>query len=415
MKSRRPSLRELANAVALGATLVAALSACTGEKTPATNVAVTTPRVSVIDNPADSASAQPGITLGPKGAMYLSWQVRRADSSIALRFAVRNNGAWSAPHDVATGRNMLWSAGDVPAVHEQPNGRLVAVWRGSHGAKGYDIVMAHSNDQGATWSAPLMPHRDATEMEHGFSSWLQLGDTSALIWVDGRGNDTPDKAQRATRLTLSALDTAGNPTPEVFVDSMICDCCHTSAANVPGGAVVVYRNRAAGEIRDINAIRIAAGVWKAPVGVHADNWHIEGCPVNGPAVSAVGSTVAVAWFTAANDSARVRFALSKDTANSFAAPVDINDGFPDGHVGIALMTSGSAIVSWIERKGAVAVLRVRAVKPDGTRSPALDVAELGPGKRAGGQPKLVVDGDHALLAWTDAATNRVRLARVELP
>ena len=347
--------------------------------------------------------------------MYLSWQKRMPDSSLVLSYAVRTNDSWSAVQKVETGTNMMASAGDVPSIHETLNGKLVAVWRGMHAKKGYDIVTAHSGDKGATWSTPVMPHRDATDMEHGFVSWLQLGDSSAMIWVDGRGNTDPDKTKRATQLTLATLDADGAPQKETFVDTKICDCCHTSSVAVPGGAVVVYRDRKEGEIRDINAIRVANGKWKAPVAVHNDDWHIEGCPVNGPAVSARGEKLAVSWFTAAHDSARVRVAFSSDTANTFGAPVTVNEGFPDGHVGIAMLSDTSAVVSWIERRGAIAVLRLRAVTASGHTSGITDVAELGEGKRAGGQPKLLLDGNHAVLAYTDAKTNRVITARVELP
>jgi hypothetical protein len=401
---------------------VVALTACGGEKsaptpasTPAQVNAMAAPKVVAFDNPADSGSAQPGVTISSSGNVYLSWQDRLPDSSLVLRYAVRANDKWSDVHDVKTGKNMLASAGDVPTVHEMPSGELVAVWRGSHDKTGYDIVMAHSTDKGATWSAPVMPHRDATNMEHGFVSWLQLGDTSAMIWVDGRGNTNPDKAKRATQLTLATLDSRGNPQKERVIDTKICDCCHTSSVAVPGGAVVVYRDRKEGEIRDINAIRVVGSTWREPVAVHNDDWHIDGCPVNGPSISARGEKLAVAWFTAAHDSARVRVAFSSDTANSFGNPVNVNEGFPDGHVGIAMLNDTSAVASWIERKGAVAVLRLRTITASGKMSSIADVAELGEGKRAGGQPKLLLVNDHALLTYTDPKSSRVVTARVELP
>ena len=49
------------------------------------------------------------------------------------------------------------------------------------------------------------------------------------------------------------------------------------------GPVAVYRDRSPEEIRDISVVRLVDGVWTEPAPVHADNWMIEGCPVNGPA------------------------------------------------------------------------------------------------------------------------------------
>ena len=376
---------------------------------------IAAPPVVAIENPAPAGSAQPGMTWGASDALYLSWQERRADSSVALRFAVLSgDGAWSPVHDVQTGQNITVSSTDVPTIHEQPGGRLVAVWRGSHDARGYDIVLAHSDDHGATWSAPHSPHRDNTNTEHGFTSWLQLGDTSSLVWVGARHHADAEKGAQNSQLTLATFDAKGEPQIESVLDDKICDCCHTSTALVPGGAVIVYRDRHEGEIRDISLLRNSHGKWNAPVSVHDDGWRISGCPVNGPTASASGADVAVAWFTAAHDSARVRVAYPSDTGNTFAKPIEINEGFPDGRVGIALMATGETVVSWIERRGAVAVLRLRTVQNNGLRSEISNVAELGEGKRAGGAPKLLASETSVVLAWTDAATNRVKLASISL-
>jgi hypothetical protein len=137
--------------------------------------------------------------------------------------------------------------------------------------------------------------------------------------------------------------------------------------------------------------------------------------VNGPALAARGVDVAVAWYTAARDTARVRLAFSRDTAATFGAPIEINDGPTEGRVGLVLTPGGDAVVSWIERREGRAVLRVRRVAPGGARSAAVDVATFGGERRAGGMPQLALAGGEAILAWTDAATDRVATARVALP
>ena len=375
------------------------------------------PTVSAIENPAPVGSSSPSLTVSASGRVFLAWQERNSDSTLALHYVTRGaaDNTWSTVRYVNTGKNMLASATDVPSVHELENAALVAIWRSSHGEDGYDVAMAHSEDQGATWSAPETPHGDVTPTEHGFVSWLQLGDSTGVVFLDGRMNADKDKTKHATHLTLAMFDKMNRTKKEFVIDPMICDCCHTSSAIVPGGAVVVYRNRTDAEIRDINVIRIAGNKWREPVAVHNDKWHISGCPVNGPSISAIGENVTVAWFTAANDSARVRVAFSSDTANTFGAPIEVNEGFPDGKVGVVLRNADEAVVSWIERRDKMAVLRVRSIHRDGTKGPITNVADLGDGKRAGGAPKLVTAGDRILLAWTDLATQRVRLAEIKTP
>ena len=403
--------------ILLPALLAVALTACGDRKDSSSPkpADLSAPVVAEFVNPADSGSMHPAFTMNAKGDVYLSWQIRQPDSSLALRYAIRQQETWLPVHTVQTNSEMLASAVDVPTVHELPNGILVANWSGKHAATGYDIYLSHSADSGTTWSKPIMPHRDNTVMEHGFISVLQIAEMTGMVWVDGRESANPDTSKRAAQLALATFDAQGNPGPETFLDDKICDCCHTSSAVQPGGAVVVYRNRSDDNIRDINAIRVVNGKWQQPVPVHKDDWLIEGCPVNGPAVSTHDASAAVAWFTAAHDTARVRVAFSTDTANTFGPAIEINEGFPDGHVGIAMLDAEHALVSWIERKGSMATLRVRSVTRDGTMSAAADVAELGDGKRAGGQPKLFLENDHALLTWTDALTNRIRTARVTIP
>ncbi|MGV3707851.1 MAG: sialidase family protein [Gemmatimonas sp.] len=414
----RPYLDRFSITRATALVVAVAGSACTGGEKAADSTGATAtvaaPTLVEMENPSGANSSSPALTVAPSGKVYLSWQERNADSSLTLRFVSRGSGdaAWSSAQNVATGKNMLASATDVPTVHEMKNGGLVATWRSSHGESGYDISMASSADNGATWSAPKSPHSDVTPTEHGFVSWLQLGDSTGMVFLDGRANADKDKTKHATHLSLAMFDDKNATKPEGVIDPMICDCCHTSSAIVPGGAVVVYRDRHEGEIRDISVMRIADNKWREPVAVHKDNWHIMGCPVNGPSISAINENVAVAWFTAANDSARVRVAFSGDTAGTFGAPVEINEGFPDGKVGIVLKSADEAIVSWIERREQMAVLRVRSVKRDGTKGAITSVADLGDGKRAGGAPKLIKSGDKVLLTWTDPTTQRVRTDEV---
>lgn len=393
--------------------LLSLAAGCSDAAPPRTPIAA--PTLTPISVPAPEGSSSPGLTVGATGRLFLSWQTRLPDSSIVLHYAVRQGEAWAPVVAVPTsGVPTIASATDVPSITELPNGVIAAAWRGKHSARGYDILYASSRDAGSTWSAPRSPHRDGTSMEHGFVSWVQLGDTSAMVWVDGRDNALADTAAQMTQLALAVIDSSGSVLRESFIDTKICDCCHTSAAVAAGASTVIaYRDRKDGEIRDISVARWTAGSWRLPVAVHEDGWHYQGCPVNGPAIAADGATVAVAWFTSAENTPRVRLAFSSDTATSFAKPIEVSEGSPDGKVGLVLLPSGDAIVSWIDREQQEAVLRVRRIARNGDRSAAVDVARLGDGKRAGGMPKLVLASGEAMLGYTDPTTNRAAVVRVQ--
>lgn len=394
----------------LTAALSVALAAC---RSDAPSDALPAPRLTMISTPAPEGSMHPGATVTPTGHLLLSWQVMAPDSGVSLHFAERMGADWAPARLVPTGAEMLINSADVPSVAVLDNGVMAASWRGRHGGKGYDVYYASSVDAGERWSMPRMAHGDGTEMEHGFVSWITLGREPAMVWVDGRNNADADSSLHATQLAMATIDTAGALSETSFLDTKICDCCHTSSAVAAGSTVIAYRDRKDGEVRDISVARWTDGGWRLPVVVHEDNWVINGCPVNGPSIAAQGTSVAVAWFTAADQQPRVRVAFSDDTATTFAKPIEVHEGIPGGKVGLVLLPSGDALVSWIELKDAASLLRVRRITRGGARSPMLEVASLGEGKRAGGMPKFVLAGDEALLTWTDPVTRRVAVARIE--
>jgi hypothetical protein len=144
-----------------------------------------------------------------------------------------------------------------------------------------------------------------------------------------------------------------------------------------------------------------------------DGWQMNGCPVNGPAVTAAGQQVAVAWFTAPNDKPRVSVAFSSDGGESFGSPRAVDDGRPLGRVDVGLLPGGDALVSWLEQAASGTELRVRRVPRTGARGTSLLVADSG-SARSSGFPRLEVVSGEAILAWRDPAEPpRVRTAVLE--
>ena len=155
------------------------------------------------------------------------------------------------------------------------------------------------------------------------------------------------------------------------------------------GPVVVYRDRseAEKEIRDISIVRLKGSKWSAPRPVFQDGWQLNGCPVNGPAVAAAGRRVAVAWFTGADKTSRVKLAFSSDAGETFGQPIAVDDGNPAGRVDVLLLDDGSAMVCWLEKLPDGGAVRVRRVRPDGKLDEAVTVAPSGTA-RSNGFPQM---------------------------
>jgi len=371
--------------------------------------------VSDLKSPAAAGSEGPNLVTGPDGKVYLSWLEPTAPKGYALRFSVRGPQGWSAPKTVSKGTNWFISGADFPALAVLSDGTLAANWlvaTAGPDSEAYDINFAFSKDGGTTFGKPVVPHRDGgKKRQHGFLSIVPTADAKlAAIWLDGRNMPSEEEGNMALMYTTIASN--GTLGPEMQIDNRTCECCKTSMAATPGGLVAVYRDRSDKEIRDISISRFANGKWSAPETLSKDGWEIDGCPVNGPAVSSNGKNVAAAWFTAPADKAQILLAMSSDGGKTFGKNIRVDGGNPAGRVEVLSLPSGDAVVSWIERVGSAPRLQVRRFSATGTPSAPIEVSKTG-GVRSSGFPKMVLSGNDIVVTWTDASEpSQVRTAVV---
>jgi hypothetical protein len=371
-----------------------------------------------IGSPALPGSGEPNLAVDRDGRVYMSWLEPAADSAYALRFATHDGTRWSTARTIRSGRDFFVNWADFPSIEVVGANHVVAHWlqRNGRGSYAYGVRISQSRDGGVTWSAPITPHRDGTQTEHGFVAlWPERGSTGA-VWLDGRKHALPgDEQKKEMMLVSTTVSATGVAGAESSLDARTCDCCQTAAAVTANGPIVVYRDRSPDEIRDIYVVRRVGGRWTTPAPVSDDAWQIAACPVNGPAVGARGESVAVAWFTAAGDSPRVKLAFSKDAGATFEKPIVVDGGNPAGRVDVALLRDGSALVSWIERTGGdTAAVLARRVRRDGGRGTPVTIANSS-AARASGFPRMAVTGDRAMFAWTEPGKPaHVRVARVRL-
>ncbi len=402
--------------LALFVTAVAASVAAVGTRariaTPSTSFAIDS-----VASPAGAGSAEPFLTVAPDGRVFMNW-LQTDSGGTALRFAVHDGTKWSAPRTIVQRKDFFVNWADFPAIEVLGKNQLAAHWlqRNGKSTYAYGVRISQSNDGGATWSGPVTPHRDSTESEHGFVAMWHEGTTLSAAWLDGRrfSKSGHDMSNQMTLMTTT-LAPNGTRGAEVLLDDRTCDCCQNAAALTSAGPIVIYRNRSPEEIRDIYITRRVAGKWVPGVAVHDDGWKIAACPVNGPAVAANGKRVALAWFTAPNDSGRVNVAFSDDAGATFTAPTRIDAGLPAGRVDIALLADGGALVTWVERTGGDgAAVRARRVSRDGKPGTPVTIAASS-AARASGFPKTVITGSNVMFAWTVAGKpSVVRVARASV-
>jgi hypothetical protein len=348
--------------------------------------------------------------------VILSW-LETSGPRATLKFAERTPSGWTTPQTVSSGADFFVNAFDVPSVHELADGTLAANWLVTNGPDpdASKVRLSWSKDQGRTWSRPVSPHHDNTQTEHGFVSMFQSpGAGLGLVWIDGRATN-PEKETGDMSLRSSVYDHDGKQLREIILDPRVCECCSTAAAEIPDGLIVAFRGRTKDEVRDIHVIRYTSasgsGSWSKPTVVHDDNWKIDACPINGPAISASGREVAVAWFTAVNDKGRAFVAFSHDAGSTFGQAIRVDDASSLGRLGVEMLADGSAAVTYIE-SGEHSQFRVRKISPQGVRSAPVTIAETSGGR----YPRMARDRDELLFSWTEVknGASLVKTARTSM-
>ena len=398
--------QRLAGAAAAGCALAACDADRGAERDAQRDAKSASFRVQAIAFPGGASSAQARFTPAADGTPILSWLEPVGDDAVALRFATYAGGTFTPPHEVTSGDDLFVNWADLPSVQPITAELWAAHWLklAPDSAGAYHVATAVSADGGRSWTAPVQLNDDSAAAEHGFVELFAWDDKIAAFWLDGRqlaewSFDDPD-ALLGTSLRVAELDPSGAVVAREIVDELVCDCCQPNQAMTSSGPVVAYRDRTPDEIRDIVVRRFAAGRWQEPVAVGADGWHIEGCPVNGPAIAAAGERVGVAWFTAAGDSPRVRFAWSTDGAASFAPALELDGAGSFGQLGLLLEDDGSALATWWRAAPSGGTdLALRTVGVDGALG-ELRVVAHSTATQPVDVPQIIAAGDDLLVAWT---------------
>lgn len=408
--------------------------------------------------PATGRAAQPDLVVAADGTLVLAW-IEKADQTHTLQLATRAPGAadWTAPQTVASGSDWFVNWADTPHVAMAADGALWTHWlqKSAAATYAYDVALARSADGGRTWSKPVLVNTDGTPTEHGFVSlWPAGPGRVGVAWLDGRhtaegagtaatmpsdghgahGGHASAGAHSATpgaspsgTASAPGAGTAALPAPatpmmtlrtahfdaalqrhdEQPLDLSTCDCCQTDATTIDGRTLLAYRDRTEGEIRDIFVARHDGQRWLAPVRVHADEWKMPACPVNGPSLAARGRDVVVGWYTAAGDVPTLKLARSTDAGDGFAAPLVVDRGDAvQGRVDVAVGVD-AVWVLWVRESAQGQSLHLARYTPDLSRElQRLEVARLQGRGRATGFPQLVLADGGAYTVWTDVVDGR---------
>lgn len=363
--------------------------------------------------PTSEESKQHHLAKTDDGRLILSW-VESDGQNSTVRFAIREGQGWSPVRTVTSVDGKL---GDPPVVFGLDDGSLAAAWmpyvKGGKSKYAADIFLARSQDGGLTWSKAFKPYGESARIYDAQMSLTALPNARiALVWTDMRETGDPGKNDRYQLMATVLAKGQQSAGTELRLDDDICSCCRASTTAEGESLLTVYRDHSQGEIRDTGAVRWDTDGKVQALSAPGDGWRIEGCPSNGPAVDMSASSVALAWFSAADDKGRFKVAFSTDGGKGFTKPFEVDDD-ARGYVNVALLSTNVALVSWRKRAGPEDELRIAKVTTDGiSRQTAIYQGDF-PGWPSK-YPGMIVLDHQAFVAWTDPIKKKVRLVAVTL-
>lgn len=370
--------------------------------------------------PVSANSMQPYLSVNGS-ELLLSWTEKENDSAFALYFSKFEDDKWTEKTLIKRGDNWFVNWADFPSIAGNNNDMISFYLKKSdEETYAYDIFLRQSSDSGLNWDIENKLHSDTTKTEHGFVSMIPSNRNSFFVsWLDGRNTKSTghDHAHGgdggAMQIRVAEIMNDGEKKNEFEIDSRTCDCCQTSTALTDQGPIVVWRDRSDQEIRDIYYSKFNEGIWSKPKPVYEDNWKINGCPVNGPKVAVNKSSVAVAWFTAADNVPKVNLSFSKDGGDKFLEPIEMNVEKAIGRVDLLLLDEDTALVSWMESSKELALLKLAKVGISGAIEKIITVEEIS-ASRSTGFPQMEVLDEQIYLSWNEIKEDQSKVKMVRL-
>lgn len=364
-----------------------------------------------IDSPAASHSGEPSFFRTSANEVGLSW-LQKGDSANSLHYALYKQGRWTAPQTLVSGKGVLVNWADFPGI--QTNGKHWLAWflqMNNPNTFAYDIMVMQSEDEGVTWTKPQRLHSDSTLTEHGFVSAVPATGGFQLMWLDGR-MATDETPLFTLRTAFVGFD--GQIKDRVILDDNTCTCCQTTMLSIEKNSfIALYRDHTPEEIRDIARVQFNKGEQPGTPGlVYADEWHIPGCPVNGPRAAIRMNEHAVAWFTMGKQGiATVKFATSSNGGTSYTEPLVV-DTVNVGRVDL-LANKHDYYLSYIDKQPAGGVITIARIV-EGKVVSLHPIVNVSPSRKTG-FPRMAFlpDNQGVLLAYTQADSSQVLLKQIK--
>ena len=400
------------------------------------NGAAREPAATAVQTLAVGGRANANVSLASEGkTVVATWSAALPDGTTDLFAAVSRDGgaAFGAPVRVNQTPGAVRVNGEQPPrVTLVPRGTavpaIVVIWT-ARAASGTVLLTARSEDGGRTFGpSTLVPGTDAA----GNRGWEAIGTDPAggvhAVWLDHRRMAAPDATKTAATHRHGEGSSAGDGVAmaqlsDLYFDTLtdaaapkavtpgVCYCCKTAVAfGKPKQLFLAWRHVYPGNFRDMAFAASSDGgrTFGSPVRVSQDNWMLEGCPDDGPALKVDGrGRIHIAWpavvaekGTQGTQTKALFYAMSSD-GRAFQPRVRIPTEGQANHPQLALASDGTLQLAWDEAGGGTRRIVTGSGVVDATGHATFTRTPLA--GETGVYPVIVATPGGALVAWTSGA------------
>ena len=229
-----------------------------------------------------SNAQQPQLIATPGGDLLLVW-IARGEDGVDV-FAARAEGkTFTAPariNSIPGSVNVVTIDEMRPALATGPGELLAIAWTDTE----YDIQVAISHDDGASFDAPMRLNQDEGDALQEFPS-IAFDRNGVLhaVWLDPRVAE--DRVEEPSDVYYARVENSVITEQNLTADqeSTVCGCCLPDVQIDGDNIIITFRNTTDDGYRDPFQIRgTVSGDFGPPSAVTAPVWQINACPIAGP-------------------------------------------------------------------------------------------------------------------------------------
>jgi hypothetical protein len=299
--------------------------------------------------PAGQLSAA-AIAVGRDGRVFIAWAAQEGPLTQLYLIPVGVKGVM--PVRVNAAELTVAAVHHAPGLDIGPRGEIYVSWSSSRPEPAdvplaSDLRLSRSLDGGRSFDSHLRVDEERP-IAPGLEGLSVAEDGAVLVaWVDSR-----DGGERAAAFVARIGERGTRVELVRRLDGDACACCRVDVATGPHDAVAVVWRKVFPEGFGEMALALSRDGGRSfgrPQRVHADGWRLAACPQRGGSVDMDGAgRLYLAWYTEdAQAQPRLLWSVAAD-GRRFAPPLRLDDATasrPD-HVRLAVNAEGQAVIVW---------------------------------------------------------------------